>query len=171
MKLTITFSFVMSLGLSLLTGCGALSNATTLEIQMYGVANAPTGATGTKDPQFQTYEVTSITLDGADGPTNLLSVATPFKIVDRPQILVSQNADKFVGKVYTGLTVVFTPTVVGGTSSASTLKFDLTPPTLTLKQEMSFEKSKTKTFAIKAAWANTVGDNVMSEPTLTIVPD
>lgn len=167
MKLTITNMLSGFLMVSSLAGCGAFSNETEIEIQMYGIAQAPATATGDHDPQFQTYEVLSITLNG-DESASLIDSSSSFKIVDRPQILVARNVKSYIGKAYTGMTVVFAPTVTGGDREEGELTFSLTEPTLTLSQAISFEEGKNQTYLIKAAWENTMGAGVMTEPTLEI---
>ncbi|MBC7533900.1 MAG: hypothetical protein H7318_20225 [Oligoflexus sp.] len=167
MKLTITnllFGIFLS---SSLMGCGALSDDTKIEIQMYGIAKTPATAAGDRDPQFQTWEVQSITLDGAE-PAALVTESADFKIVDRPQILVSRNAKSYLGKTYTGMTVVFGPTVTGGDNSEDALSFTISTPTLALTEAITFEQGKSKTYLIKASWENTLSTGTMTEPTLEI---
>lgn len=167
MKLTITKLFFGFVVVSSLVGCGAFSEDTQVEIQMYGIAKAPATAAGDKDPQFQTWEVQSITLDGAV-PAALVTESTKFKIVDRPQILVSRNAKSYIGTAYTGMTVVFGPTVTGGDNTDDALSFTLSTPTLALTEAITFEAGKSKTYLIKASWGNTLITGTMTEPTLEI---
>jgi hypothetical protein len=170
MKLTITRSLLVGFLASSLTGCGAFSDETRIEIQMYGIPQVAATAAGDHDPQFQTYEVQSITLNAATESENVRLVESPmkFKIVDRPQILLSRIADSYIGKSYTGMTVVFAPTVVGGDKDAGSLSFDLSQASQTMTETIKFEEGKSLTYIIKAAWENTIGDGVMTEPTLSI---
>ncbi len=167
-KLTITKLLAKILFVSSLAGCGGFSDETLIEIQMYGIERAPVGATGTKDPQFQTYDVQSITLNSPTESAILLGTPTPFKIVDRPQILVSLNAKDYIGKEYTGLTIAFAPKVIGGNNEESSLSFQLTQASLALVQTLSFSEGKSKTFVIKASWKNTIDNGVMTEPELVL---
>ncbi|RYZ53242.1 MAG: hypothetical protein EOP07_18160 [Proteobacteria bacterium] len=169
MKLTITNSLTLLTLASSLMGCGAFSDETRIEIQMYGIAQAPASAAGDHDPQFQTYELQSITLNSATDSARLVENPMKFKIVDRPQILLSRIADSYIGKSYTGMTVVFAPTVVGGDKDEGSLSFDLSQPSPTLTETITFEEGKSLTYIIKAAWENTMGDGAMTEPTLSIV--
>jgi len=165
--LTITKLLRDILFVSSLAGCGALSDETKFDIQMYGIAKTPAGATGDHDPQFQTYQVQSITLLGEE-TSILLDTASQVKIVDRPQILVTRTADDNIGKAYTGLTIVLGPTVIGGDNDESNLSFALTQTTLTLTQPITIKEGETKTFVVKASWENTMGGGVMSEPELVL---
>lgn len=169
MYLTIT-RFLSGFSLmALLSGCGGFSEETLIEIQMYGVTRAPESATGDRDPQFQSYEVQSITLTSAEGDVVLLDEVETFKIVDRPQILLSFKADELVDRVFTGMTVVFAATVEGGDNDEPALSFTLTNPSLTLTQAIEIEDGKSKTYSIKANWANTISAGTMTEPTLELV--
>lgn len=168
MKLTITRIFTGIFVLASLSGCGAFSDETKLEIQMYGVPRAPESAAGDRDPQFQTYEVQSITLASPEGDVALLTEAQSFKIVDRPQIILDKVADDLSGKSFTGLTVVLSPTVVGGDNDEADLTFTLSNPTLALTRSLAIEEGKNTTFIIKANWANTIGSGAMTEPTFEI---
>ncbi len=169
MKLPITVSFAFVFGsAALLMGCGDLSNETKIEIQMYGVAKAAATATGDHDPQFQTYKVESIVLNGASGDTVLLDAETSFKIVDRPQILLSKDAKKFKNTTFTGLTITFDPTVEGGDKDQSDLSFTLSAPSVQFAQPVTVTENKTTTYVVKAFWSNTLAKGAMTEPTLEI---
>lgn len=168
MKLTITKTFACAILLAALSGCGAFSDETKLEIQMYGIARAPETATGDRDPQFQTYEFTSISLLSAEGDFDLLEEAESFKIVDRPQIILDKDMNEQIGKAYTGINVVLSPDVVGGDSQAPELSFTLSNPTLALEQAIDIEEGKSKTITVKLIWANTIGSEAMTEPSFEI---
>jgi hypothetical protein len=171
MKLPITKIFAWSLVASSLSACGAFSDETKLEIQMYGVARAPASATGDRDPQFQTYKVQSIALSSAEGDVALLSETSTFKIVDRPQILVDKVADEWAGRTFTTMTVTFEPLVTGGNSESSALSFTLSQPVLTLTQPLLLEKGKSLNLTIKASWSNTIAAGTMTEPSFEIVAE
>ena len=169
MHLTIT-RFLISSALALaLSSCGAFTDETQVEIEMYGVTRAPTTATGDRDPQFQSYEVQSITLNSAEGDVLILSEPQTFKIVDRPQIILSYKADAFVGRSFTGITVVYSAAVVGGDNDEPALGFTLSSPTLAIAATFEIEESKSKTFSIKASWANTISTGAMTEPSFEFV--
>lgn len=169
MILTITRLFSTLLVASSLSSCGAFSDKTELVIQMYGVARAPEGASGDRDPQFQSYTVQSIVLNSAEGDVNLLSESETFKIVDRPQILLTRRSEDLVGRTFTGLTVTLSPRVVGGDNDSPKLSFTLDNPVLALTQVLSMEKNNDMNFAIKAVWANTIGSGSMSQPSFEII--
>ncbi|MES2745577.1 MAG: hypothetical protein V4655_09115 [Bdellovibrionota bacterium] len=171
MKLTITRFVTMILLASSLSACGAFSDETKLEIQMYGVARAPASATGDRDPQFQTYTVQSIVLNSAEGDVYLLDTPTTFKIVDRPQILLKRIADEWAGRTFTGLTVSFEPSVVGGDNESSDLSFTLSAPVVSLTQTLLLKENHGLNFTIKAVWANTIASATMTEPTFEIVAE
>ncbi|RZA17608.1 MAG: hypothetical protein EOP10_22445 [Proteobacteria bacterium] len=169
MKLTITGFFASILMASSLSACGACSDETKLEIQMYGVARAPASATGDRDPQFQSYTVQSIVLNSAEGDVSLIDAPSTFKIVDRPQILLKRIADEWAGRTFTGLTVTFDATVVGGDNDDADLSFTLSAPVVALTQTLLLEENKGLNFTIKAVWANTIAGEAMTEPTFEIV--
>lgn len=171
MKLTITrFLAVIGMALSL-SACGAFSDETKLEIQMYGVARAPASATGDRDPQFQSYTVESIVLNSAEGDVSLLDAPATFKIVDRPQILLNRIADEWAGRTFTGLTVTFDANVIGGDNESSDLSFTLSTPVVALTQTLLLEEKQSLNFTIKAVWANTIAAGTMTEPTFEIVAE
>ncbi len=168
MALTITKYLVIPATTVLLSACGAFSDSTSIEVQMYGVETAPTGATGDRDPQFQTYQIDSIVLNSADGDVSIYSGGESFKIVDRPQIVTSFDASDLAGKSYTGFTVTFASTVVGGDKDEPALTYTLSSVTQSLTQTLEVKDSSTLDLAIKLNWGNTLTTGAMTEPSFVL---
>ncbi len=168
MKLTITKLLLFGSLILSQSSCGAFSDSTEVEVQMYGIASAPSTATGDQDPQFQTYEIQSIVLSSPDGDVSILDQAESFKIVDRPQIVTSFDAADLAGRSFTGYTVTFGSTVTGGDKDQPNLSFTLTTVTQSLTQTLEIKEGSTLNLAIKLNWGNTLASGAMSEPAFVL---
>lgn len=168
MKLTITDRLLGSLlALLLLPACGSLTSDQELTVEMYGMSKTPENAAGDRDPQFQIYQLTQIDLVSTDGTlTNFFDGVEEkiFRIVDREQLIYSQKIDDLVGNSYSGIQIAFAPLVTGGESGSDAYEFTLSSPALTLSQEFTVEKAKSRTLIIKINWGNTLSDTAMTEP-------
>ncbi|HET9237202.1 MAG TPA: hypothetical protein VFO10_08120 [Oligoflexus sp.] len=175
MKLTITnFLAVWAAGLGL-SGCGGLSSEQLLSVEMYGVSKMPEGATGTRDPKFQIYQLLKVDIVSEDGATttNLFDNEEEkiFRIVDREQLIYSKKITDLVDTSYGSMLLTFAPEVTGGDSEENTLAFTLANPVLTLTQPFAIEKAKDIAVIIKMNWGNTLTDEAMTEPTFVLTLD
>lgn len=175
MKLTIT-NFLVGCAAGLgLSGCGGLSSDQLLSVEMYGVSKMPDGATGTRDPKFQIYQLLKVDIVSEDGATttNLFDNEEEkiFRIVDREQLIYSKKISELVDTSYGSMQLTFAPEVTGGDSEENALTFTLANPVLTLSQPFAIEKAKDLTVLIKMNWGNTVSDEAMTEPAFVLSLD
>jgi len=175
MKLTIT-NYLLGFGLGLLTsGCGDLTTEQLLSVEMYGVSKSPDGATGTRDPKYQSYELLKVDFVSEDGATttNLFDGEEEqiFRIVDREQLIYSKKIEELVGNTYSSVLLTFAPEVSGGESEDEALTFTLSNPILTLAQPFAVEKAKSKTLQIRINWGYTLSDEAMTEPQYVLSMD
>lgn len=175
MKLTITnFLLGWAAGL-MLSGCGGLSSDQLLSVDMYGVSKMPEGATGTKDPKFQIYQLLKVDIVSEDGATttNLFDNEEEkiFRIVDREQMIYSKKIADLVDTSYSSMQLTFAPEVSGGESEDNALTFTLANPVLTLSQPFAIEKAKDVTVVIKLNWGNTLSDEALTEPQFVLSLD
>jgi hypothetical protein len=142
---------------------------------MYGVSKSPDGATGTRDPKFQIYELLKVDIVSEDGATstNLFDGEEQqiFRIVDREQLIYSKKIKELVGNSYSSVQLSFAPEVSGGDSEDKALTFNLSNPILTLPQSFAVTKAKSLTLQIKINWGNTLSDEAMTEPQYTLSMD
>ncbi|MDQ3233058.1 MAG: hypothetical protein M3Q07_14675 [Pseudobdellovibrionaceae bacterium] len=166
-KLTITNFLFLWMNL-LLLGCGSLTEDQLLSVEMYGVSKSPEGATGTQDPNFQTYQLLKIDIVSEDGATssNLFDNEEEkiFRIVDREQLIYSKKIAELEGTSYSSIQLTFAPDVIGGESEDNSVTMTLGNPVLTLSQAFTVEKAKDLTLLIKINWGNTLTDEAMTEP-------
>jgi hypothetical protein len=175
MKLTITnFCVGWAVGLGL-SGCGGLSSDQLLSVEMYGVSKMPEGATGTRDPKFQIYQLLKVDLVSEDGATttNLFDNEEEkiFRIVDREQMIYSKKISDLVDTSYGSMQLTFAPEVSGGDSEENALTFTLANPVLTLSQPFAIETAKDVTVLIKMNWGNTLSDEALTEPQFVLSLD
>lgn len=175
MKLTIT-NFLVSCAAGLgLSGCGGLSSDQLLSVEMYGVSKMPEGATGTRDPKFQIYQLLKVDIVSEDGATttNLFDNEEEkiFRIVDREQLIYSKKISDLVDTSYGSMLLTFAPEVTGGDSEENALTFTLANPVLTLTQPFAIETAKDITVLIKMNWGNTLSDEAMTEPAFVLSLD
>jgi hypothetical protein len=175
MKLTIT-NFLLSCAAGLgLSGCSGLSSEQLLSVEMYGVSKMPDGATGTRDPKFQIYQLLKVDIVSEDGATttNLFDNEEEkiFRIVDREQLIYSKKISELVDTSYGSMQLTFAPEVTGGDSEDNALTFTLANPVLTLSQPFAIEKAKDITVLIKMNWGNTLSDEAMTEPAFVLSLD
>nr|AIA17828.1 hypothetical protein [uncultured bacterium] len=168
MKLTITkVLLVTSAGLAL-SGCGGFSTEQLLTVDMYGVSKMPEGAAGTRDPNFQIYQLLKVDIVSEDGSTttNLFDNEDEriFRIVDREQMIYSKKISDLEGTSYANIQFTFKPEVSGGDSAQKDLSFTMSNPILTLAQPFAIEKAKNVTVHIRMNWGNTLSDEAMTEP-------
>jgi hypothetical protein len=175
MKLTIT-NFLVSCAAGLgLGACGGLSSEQLLSVDMYGVSKMPEGATGTRDPKFQIYQLLKVDILSEDGATttNLFDndEDRTFRIVDREQMIYSKKIADLVDTSYGSMQLTFAPDVTGGESEENSLSFTLANPVLTLSQPFAIEKAKNINVVIKMNWGNTLSDEAMTEPAFVLSLD
>jgi hypothetical protein len=175
MKLTITkFFTVWAIGLGL-SGCGGLSSDQLLSVEMYGVSKMPDGATGTRDPKFQMYQLLKVDVVSEDGATttNLFDNEEEkiFRIVDREQMIYSKKIADLVDTSYGSMQLTFAPEVSGGDSEDNALTFTMANPMLTLSEPFAIEKAKDVTVLIKLNWGNTLSDEALAEPQFVLSLD
>lgn len=168
MKLTITNFLMGCAGALGLSACGGLSSDQLLSVEMYGVSKMPEGATGTRDPKFQIYQLLKVDILSEDGATttNLFDNDEEkiFRIVDREQMIYSKKISDLVDTSYGSMQLTFAPEVSGGDSEENALTFTLANPVLTLSQPFAIEKAKDVTVLIKMNWGNTLSDEALTEP-------
>jgi hypothetical protein len=142
---------------------------------MYGVSKMPDGATGTRDPKFQIYQLLKVDILSEDGATttNLFDNDEDkiFRIVDREQLIYSKKISELVDTSYGSMQLTFAPEVTGGDLEESSLSFTLANPVLTLSQPFAVEKAKDITVLIKMNWGNTLSDETMTEPAFVLSLD
>jgi hypothetical protein len=175
MKLTIT-NYLVSCAASLgLSACGGLTSEQLLSVDMYGVSKMPEGATGTRDPKFQIYQLLKVDILSEDGATttNLFDndEDRTFRIVDREQLIYSKKIADLVDTSYGSMQLTFAPEVTGGESEENSLSFTLANPVLTLSQPFAIEKAKNINVVIKMNWGNTLSDEAMTEPAFILSLD
>jgi hypothetical protein len=158
-----------------LGACGGLSSEQLLSVDMYGVSKMPEGATGTRDPKFQIYQLLKVDILSEDGATttNLFDndEDRTFRIVDREQMIYSKKIADLVDTSYGSMQLTFAPDVTGGESEENSLSFTLANPVLTLSQPFAIEKAKNINVVIKMNWGNTLSDEAMTEPAFVISLD
>jgi hypothetical protein len=142
---------------------------------MYGVSKMPEGATGTRDPKFQIYQLLKVDILSEDGATttNLFDndEDRTFRIVDREQLIYSKKIADLVDTSYGSMQLTFAPEVTGGESEENSLSFTLANPVLTLSQPFAIEKAKNINVVIKMNWGNTLSDEAMTEPAFILSLD
>lgn len=175
MKLTITNYLLAGMTSLGLLGCGGLSTEQLLSIEMYGVSKMPAGATGTRDPKFQIYQLTKVDLVSEDGSSTTTLFDNEeeriFRIVDREQLIYSKEIDELVDTSYSSIQLTFAAEVTGGDSEENALGFTMSSPTLTLTQPFAIEKAKDVTVQIKMNWGYTLSDEAMTEPEYVLSMD
>ncbi|WP_141733081.1 hypothetical protein [Oligoflexus tunisiensis] len=175
MKLTITDILCGWLLSAMLPGCGSLTTDHLLSVDMYGVSKSPEGATGTRDPKFQSYQLVKVDIISEDGAssTNLFDGEEEkiFRIVDREQLIYSKKIDELVGNSYGSIELTFAPEITGGDSEDTPLTFTMSNPTLTLAQPFAIEKAKNINVHIKMNWGYTLSDEAMTEPEYVLTMD
>jgi hypothetical protein len=174
-KLTITkYLLVSAVGLGL-SACGSLTSDQLLSVDMYGVSKMPEGATGTRDPKFQIYQLLKVDIISEDGAstTNLFDNDEEkiYRIVDREQLIYSKKISDLVDTSYGSIQFTFAPEVTGGESDENEMSFTLSNPTLTLSQPFAIEKAKDVNVHIKMNWGYTLSDEAMLEPQYVLSMD
>jgi hypothetical protein len=172
-------SAVSVLAFLFLSGCGAVSvtTASAFKLRMQGTYTVPAGAEGNNSPQSQTFLFKSLVLTKTDGTEVALytDTAKAFRIIDRPQILYSnEDMSSYDADTFTRAVVEFDPTVVIKTRNGKDLNMALSSGTLELVENFLISKSKNQTLTIKVAWGNTItegtdGTDSASSPTFSML--
>lgn len=163
MKLTIT----VCLPWLLLAQACSLGETEDLEVEMYGVAKAKDGVTGTRDPSYQIWRLKSVQVTPSSGEALNFEFATdgiPFRIVDRPQLIFQQDFSKYVGVSFDKLDLLFDAQVIGGDRKVTDLSYTLTNPTVTLTGPFTVKKARKLSVHFELDWANSLSDETLEEP-------
>ena len=160
----------------ILTGCGPTSNnAPDLNVEMLGIFSPPAGATGAVTPLSQEYKVEAITLTDSNGTaTNLLTEATSFKIVTRPQIILSTSLDTYKDSTFVKVAIQFNSALKTTTRTASDTASSLTTTNVELAKTFVIEATSSVRMIVKVLWGNIVtkdedaGTETVGEPSFEI---
>lgn len=157
----ITKSLLMLAAVTLINGCGSLTNKSTsaFKVRMQGTYVTPVGATGSTAPQSETFLFKGVELTKADGTVASLysADAATYKIIDRPQLLYANyDMSDYDAATFTKASIIFDNTVVVTTKQGTEINLSLDSGTLDLVQNFTIDKASTQTLTIKASWGKTI---------------
>lgn len=153
-----------------LSSCG-LFDEPELEIHMMGIYEAPTGTLGSSTPQYQKYTILgfSAIIDGELIELHEDWEQKEFRIVDRPQRVLSRSIEDFSGQVISDLRVELDPRIVGGNKDQRSLSANLSSAEVLLDQPFELERGRSYTLLLQVKWRNTIADGIMLAPELVLV--
>lgn len=168
LKLTITILFAC-----LFSACGLTETpAATFRIEMLASAEVPETATGDKDPRWETFTLTGVSMASADGSENYElydgTDAKEAKIVNRPQLIYQKNIDSMAGMEMSAVSVSFDTALAAGSDGHDDLAATLSTGAFTLTEDFTIEEGQTRTLQVLVKWGKTVSDTTLQEPAIAL---
>jgi hypothetical protein len=142
------------------TGCGSMLPSTdqNLSIEMFGVLEEPEEVPddGNANPKFYEFIFKQVTLQSSAGDVVLEPASEEvFKIIDRPQIVFTEDISDYDGETFSGLLLEFDPEIIVGGKYDETA-VDLENPIITSDTNFTIEKAKGISLKIRIQWQNTL---------------
>ena len=142
-----------------LVGCGlSTTQEQVVAIEMYGVSQIPSGASGNASPNSYDMTFTGMYLTRADGTVAEFAPETVEvkTIVDRPQIIFSTDASEHEGTSFTSAQILFDASFTAGGKFEKAASMSLTQPTKSYVGDFSVATGKSLVFVVTLQWLNTV---------------
>lgn len=151
--------FILASAVSALSACGTTTTSTApdINIEMLGVFDPPSTAKGTVTPLSQEYKVEAINLTDSTGKvTNILTTAASFKIVNRPQIILSASMSDYKDLSFAKVSVQFNAALKTTTRTSQDIASTLEKPVAEIDKVFTVESTSSIHVIVKAKWGNTV---------------
>lgn len=163
-----------------LVSCG-LDTDTFLNIDMYGIAVAPTDAGGNTSPYGMTITLASVSAVRSDGSNVSWELAeeTEFIIIDRAQRVFQLDLANLEGESYSQINVAInTAYKFSVKDQAADLDGTLSTGAINYTGSAEVETGKDLDFLLKVSWLNTVQvpddgstGTIATEPTFELIKD
>lgn len=142
----------------LTAGCGTTTTTSPeLNVEMVAVFSPPPTATGNVTPISQEYKLEAVNFTDAAGTvTNMVTEAQSYKIVNRPQIILTAPLSDYKGTSFVKVAVQFSAAIKTSTKTNQDLASSLTTTSQELVYGFLIEETSSVRIIIKAKWGNSV---------------